>query len=394
MQKNIVFALCGCLLSLGLHAQSSGIESILQEIEQNNEELKALMSYMDSRWLELKSGNNLPDPQVGAFYLPFGEHTTGDYSEFQISQSFEFPAVYGARSNLIKQQSVQLELDYMARRQEILLTAQRYCQELIYINKRMAIERSRVTQAKTVFEQVQELFEKEQIGILELNKAKVVWVKEQFRIRQSENDKRNHLLLLQSLNGGNALSFEQTDYLGALELGGIDSLWQNKLSSDPLLRQLDQQETIAKNKLKLSKSNSLPNLTAGFNNQGVSSERFFGVYGGISIPIWSNRNKVKAAQSNLEFQESFSTLKTSQAYASFEKQFNDYKILLSKFEEYQSTLEGLNSDELLLQAYQLGEIAFMEYYMELQFYRQAYDEMLDMENQLYQLRAQILKHQL
>jgi hypothetical protein len=81
-------------------------------------------------------------------------------------------------------------------------------------------------------------------------------------------------------------------------------------------------------------------------------------------------------------------------YASFEKQFNDYQILLAKFNDYQSTLSGLNSDKLLLQAYQLGEISFMEYYIELQFYRQAYDAMLEMENQLYQLQADLQKHKL
>ncbi|MEQ9007794.1 MAG: hypothetical protein RLP12_07915 [Ekhidna sp.] len=111
MYKKIVFALCGCFLSFGLIAQSTSIESILREVEQNNQELKALSQYAESRALELKSGNNLPDPQLGAYYLPFGEHSTGDYSEFQVSQSFEFPTVYSTRRNLIDKQTDQLQLD-------------------------------------------------------------------------------------------------------------------------------------------------------------------------------------------------------------------------------------------------------------------------------------------
>lgn len=394
MLKNIVFALCGCLLSFGLSAQSSSIESVLQGIELNNQELKALSKYVESKRLELKSGNNLPDPQLGAYYLPFGDHSIGDYTEFQISQSFEFPTVYSARGSLIDQQSAQLEIDYQAKRQDILSQAKNHCLDLIYLNKRLDTEILRVEQAKQVFDQVQELYEKEQVGILELNKAKVTWMQEQFKIQQIESDVKNTLLQLVNLNGGSELSFSQGEYSASLILEEKDSVWQEKQVQDPVLTQLKQQETIAQQSLSLAKNKSLPNLTAGYNSQGVAGERFSGIYAGVTIPLWSNRNKVKAAQSQLDFQQTFTSSRTLQAYASFEKEYNDYQITFSKFQEYEATLSGLNSDELLLQAYQLGELSFLEYYMELQFYRQAYDAMLDMQYQLYISQNQLLKHQL
>ena len=394
MYKNMVFALCGCFLSLGLLAQPTSIESILREVEQNNKALKALNEYVESRRLELKSGNNLPDPQLGAYYLPFGEHSTGDYSEFQVSQSFEFPTVYSTRRNLIDKQTDQLELDYQARRQEILAQAKEYCLNLIYLNKRLTTETLRVEQAKQVFEQVQELYEKEQVGILELNKAKVAWIQEQFKIQQIESDQRNTMLLLKNLNGGAEIRFSSDEYALSLDLSDKESVWQEKQSEDPELVKLKQQEAIAQQSLRLAKNRTLPNLTAGFNSQGVAGERFSGVYAGISIPLWSNRNKVKAAQSQVDFQQSINTSLSLQAYSAFEKQYNDYEIMFSKFQEYEATLSGLNSDNLLLQAYQLGELSFMEYYMELKFYRQAYDTMLDMQYQLYVSQTQILKHDL
>ncbi|MBD3630989.1 TolC family protein [Cyclobacterium sp.] len=394
MYKNIVFALCGCLLAYGGFAQSPSIEGILKMVEQNNQELKALSEYVESKRLELQSGNNLPDPQLGAYYLPFGEHNRGDYTEFQISQSFEFPTVYSARGSLIDQKSAQLELDYQAKRQDILAEAKNHCLNLIYLNKRLDTEMLRVEQAKQVFDQVQELYEKEQVGILELNKAKVAWMQEQFTIQQIESDVKNTLLQLVNLNGGNELSFTQGEYSASLALAAKDAVWQEKQVQDPVMKQLNQQEAIAQQSLNLAKNKSFPNLTAGYNSQGVAGERFSGIYAGVTIPLWSNRNKVKAAQSQLDFQQSFSSSKTLQAYAFFEKQFNDYEIMLSKFQEYEATLTGLNSDKLLLQAYLLGELSFIEYYMELQFYRQAYDAMLGMQYQLYISQNQLLKHQL
>ncbi|MFY0686206.1 MAG: TolC family protein [Cyclobacteriaceae bacterium] len=394
MYKKIVFALCGCCLAFGLSAQSTSIENVLREVEQNNQELKALGQYAESRALELKSGNHLPAPQLGAYYLPFGTHSTSDYSEFQVSQSFEFPTVYSTRSNLIDKQSDLLQLNYQVRRQEILAQAKEYCLNLIYLNKRLTTETLRVEQAEEVFEQVQELYEKEQVGILELNKAKVAWMQEQFKIQQIKSDQRNAMLLLNNINGGAELLFSSHEYALSLDMADKESIWQEKQSRDPKLVKLKQDEAIAQQALRLAKNETLPNLTAGFNSQGVVGERFSGVYAGITVPLWSSRNKVKAAQSQVDFQLTNNTSMSLQAYSAFEKQYNDYEIMLSKFQEYKATMSGLNSDELLLQAYQLGELSFLEYYMELQFYRQVYDAMLDMQYQLYISQIQLLKHQL
>jgi outer membrane protein, heavy metal efflux system len=394
MQKIVVFALCGCWLSISAIAQSTGIEDILHQVEQNNRELKSLSAHLESRRLELKSANNLPDPQFGAYYLPFGNHTTGDYSEFQITQSLEFPTVYGIRGDLIDRQSAQLELEFKTKRREILSEAKSHCLNLIYLNQLHRVESLRVEQARQVIEQVQELYAKEQVGILELNKARVAWMQDQNKVRQIENEMRNITLLLANLNGSNAVTLSVDEYAMPLELAAKDSIWQEKMDVDPEFAQLKQQEVIAQQALKLARNKVLPNLTAGFNHQGVAGAYYSGVYAGVSIPWWSNRYKVKAAQSQVEFQGSFTASITMKALAAFDKQYNDYQTLLGRYREYQNTLGGLNSDELLLKAYRLGEISFLEYYMELQFYRQAYDAMLDMQYRLYLMQTELLKHQL
>ena len=98
MDKYIVFAICGCLFFVTGFSQDRNIGELLNEIEQNNTELKAYQSFIDGQKLQNKSGNNLPDPQLSGYYLPFGDHQTDDYTEFEISQSFEFPSVYAARN--------------------------------------------------------------------------------------------------------------------------------------------------------------------------------------------------------------------------------------------------------------------------------------------------------
>jgi outer membrane protein TolC len=394
MYKKIVFALCGCLLSIGVFAQSNDIESILQGVEKNNKELQAYQSYIDSKKLELKSTNNLPDPQLGAYYLPFGEHNTGDYSEFQISQTIEFPTVYGAKSKLIESQSQQLQFNYSVKRQEILSQAKKLCLELTYLDKQKNVEQERLQRSKTVFEQAQELYAKEEKSALEFNKAKVAWMQQQFEVQQIESDQQNILLSLKNLNGDVDITWNSPVYGADLGISDRDSLWQAKLAKDPELQKIQQQELLAEQTLKVAKSKSLPDLSLGYNYQGVAGSNYSGVYGGISIPLWSNKNKVLAAKSNLQYQTANSESYQSIIRVNFDKQYNEYSMLLLKYNEYQKTLTGLNSGEMLLIAYQQGEISFMEYYIELNFYNDAYDAMLDVENQLQQRKSQLLKHQL
>jgi hypothetical protein len=91
-------------------AQSNDIDKVLAAIRLNNIELRTLQSFTKSQGLNIKTSNNLADPQVVAYYLPLGTHLPGDYSEYQISQAFEFPSGYAARSRLINQQQEQLHI--------------------------------------------------------------------------------------------------------------------------------------------------------------------------------------------------------------------------------------------------------------------------------------------
>jgi outer membrane protein, heavy metal efflux system len=395
MYKKLALVLCGYLLPYMGSAQiPTSAGGMLQEIENNNPELKAFASLLESRQLALKAGNNLPDPQAGAFYLPWGEHPAGDYTEFQISQTLEFPTVYGARGKLIDQQQKQLALEYARKRQEILLQALQYYQELIYLNKRMALEQQRVQQAKKVYEQVQALFDSEQLGILVLNKARISWMQDQYRANQLEQERRNLLLSLRGLNGGKPVAESPAAFEASLVLQAPESLWQQKLQADPQLKVLQQEEAVARQQITLARQQALPYLTIGVNQQGVQQAYYYGLYGGASIPLWSNRHKVRSADVHYQQQQQLTGARLLAFRTAFEKQYGDYLLQQRSFQEYQNTFSSLNSDTLLMQAYELGEISFMEYYLELQFYRQAQNAMLEIEKDLHQQKAALLQHQL
>jgi outer membrane protein TolC len=375
-------------------SQTKSIEELLNQIEQNNTALKGFQSFIESQQLENKSTNNLPDPQLSGYYLPFGDNTTDAYSEYQIAQSFEFPTVYAARGKWNDLKSEQLQTAYAKKRQDVLLNAKEFLIELTFLQKQKVIETERRTQSKQVFDQIQELFNKEQVGILDLNKAKIAWIQEQFVVEQIESDIQILISKLNTLNGDKPLDGLSTETISSTEVESIENLWQEKLVNDPTLQELNANENASFQKVKLEKNKILPNVALGYNYQGVNGNNYSGFYGGLSIPLWNSKNKVKAAQANYEYQQSNTQVATAILYSQFQETFNRYQLMRSKFNEYQSTMGNLESEELLFKAYMLGEYSFMDYYVELQFYRNASDKMLQMEKELQLYQAQLLKHQL
>lgn len=392
MHKYLVSICLGYLITFGVQGQD--LDQVLQQIQNNNRQIKAYRSFMASRNLANKSENNLQDPQVSAFYLPFGEHETDDYYEYQISQQFEFPTVYGARSKRIDRQEELLELEYEKLRQEVLLDAKKQLLELQVLQKRKELEQRRVEQANQVYNQIERLFEAEQIGILELNKAKVAWIQEQFEIDQLEIRIESVLRKLEKLNGGKVIAVGELQISEETNLLSQEAIWQKKLSQDPEVKALQAQTSLAEQQVKLEKNKVLPDLTLGYNYQGVSSSNYSGFLGGLSIPLWNSNNKVKAAEARYEYEQSNSDFVQAELYTAFLEKFRKYQLLNEKYQEYQETFQDLNSEELLFKAYELGELSFLDYYQEVEFYRQAYNKMLEMEKNLLQLKAELLKHQL
>lgn len=394
MYKYVAYICFGCLISFGLQSQNIGVNQVLEQINKNNRQIKAYRSFMASRNLANKAENNLQDPQVSAFYLPFGEHETNDYYEYQISQKFEFPTVYGVRSKRIEKQEELLELEYEILRQEVLLDAKKQLLELQTLQKRRELEQKRVGQVKEVYDQIHRLFEAEQIGILELNKAKVAWIQEQFEIEQLEIRIESVIRDLQKLNGGEAIGVGQLQISEETALVSEEVIWEEKLSRDPEVKALQAQTKLAEQQVKLEKNKVLPDLTLGYNYQGVSSSNYSGFLGGLSIPLWNSKNKVKAAKARFEYEQSNSDAVHAELYIDFREKFQRYQLLNNKYQVYQETFQDLNSEELLFKAYELGELSFLDYYREVEFYRQADNKMLEMEKELLQLKAELLKHQL
>lgn len=395
MYKIYKLILCICFLSSPLFSQSEDPNDVLKSIEQNNRQLKAYRLFVKSEVLQQKALNNFSDPEVKAYYLPITSNPTiPNYSEFEISQSFEFPTVYSARSKWISSKEEMLTNSYQELRQNILLQAKKLMIRLSFLNEQLKVEKDRYQQSKKIYDQTQVLFEKGQIGLLDVNKAKVSWMQHQFKI---SNIKTNIVTLkeqLTNLNDGNTFS-EAINLASTLqEITSFNMLWTEKKQKDPSIKKLAAKELHSLQNIRLAKNKTLPNITLGYNNQGNVGNRVSGFLGGIRIPLWSNNHKIKSAKLKHQFQKASTLANIKQLKTNYFSLYTKYSSLLEKYTEYQKVVAQLQSNTLLLKAYLLGEYSYMQYYTEMEFYHKAKNETHQLALQLALLKATLLKHKL
>ena len=386
----IMFFTCSVLV----YAQTRTIDDVLQEIEQNNKEIQAYSAYIKSKTLLNKSENNLKNPELSVYYLPWGETQEGNYNEIQLTQQFEFPTVYSKRNALNTTKEELNKFLLAQKKQNVLFEAKTLCIELFYINRQLQLEQNRLKQAKIIHDQIGEKFNQQEINILEFNKSKLDRLQKQFTIEDLQTQKQALLLQLKALNNGISINVEQLKASVILDIPDQDKLWQSIQQQSPELIGLTQSIEVAKQQVNLQKAKRLPDITLGINQQSVPNSTHLGVYSGLSIPLWENKHKVRAAITHLKYEETTSEVGIQHIYTNFTQTYTSYQALLQQYRVYDTILKDIESESLLLESYQLGEISFSEYYLEVQFYRDTFDRFLGIEQRLKQLRASLLKHQL
>lgn len=98
MQKKILVMLSGCMLFPGLKVQDNFLNEIFRQVELNNKEFSAL-AFIKSKQAELYTTDNLPETEIRGYYLPLGNHNSGNYSEVHLNQSLSSPPSIGQGRN-------------------------------------------------------------------------------------------------------------------------------------------------------------------------------------------------------------------------------------------------------------------------------------------------------
>ena len=134
MKKYISLFIPALLLYSAAQAQQD-INSVLKSIESRNKTLQAESRLHETRQLEAHTGNYLANPTVELNQLWADRSAGGNVNELAVVQGFDFPTVYTNKHKLADLKATTSGYQYAVSRQQILLSAQQLCLEVIYLHK-------------------------------------------------------------------------------------------------------------------------------------------------------------------------------------------------------------------------------------------------------------------
>lgn len=372
---------------------ADNIGDVLKQVASNNLTLQALAHDNQADVLDIKASNSIGGPSVE--YSPF---FTKGYSgvaesELVVSQEIDFPTKYAARNKQAKMQNIVGEQLLIKQRRDILLQAQLLCIDLIRLNQTLSMLHERLANSETLLQMYQKRMDAGDTNALELNKVKLDCMEVRTLVNEAQGERTSLLQQLRQLNGGKPIDVIDTVLPEYPQITNFESYRALALASDADVAVAQTALRAADMNLKLQKNEWLPNISFGYRRNTEQGEGINGFLVGVSFPLYSNSNNVKAARQRRESAE----LQVMQAQNEAEASMR------TNYEQLQGLQQVIDhSDVKLLQesltlfgkALQQGEITALVYYVEINSIYEKLQRHIDLHCQSVKLLAELHKAEL
>ena len=357
----------------------SEFSAVLQQIEVNNTTLAALRQQTEAEKIANRTGIFPTNPEVEFNYLWGNPSLIGNRTDFSVRQTFDFPTVYGYRNKIANLQNENAELAYKAERLNILLSAKQICIELVYYNALAKEFAARLQNANRIAEAYKTKFDKGETNIIEHNKAQLNLAVLQAEVARIETERTALLAKLKRLNGGIEIIFTYEVYPDNVLPVHFEEWYSATEKKNPVLQYVRGQIEINKQQIKLNRAMDLPGFSAGYMSEKIVGEHFQGLTFGVSIPLWENKNRVK--QAKIQAQAAEALLEDSKVQFHNHLQTLYFKAATQKqnAQKFRQSLIENRNEPSLKKALDAGEISLLNYLLEIEFYNDAINRVLEAE---------------
>lgn len=391
MNKHLIVWSILFLMPFSLLAQSN-VDKVLSEIEKNNTSLLALQKQVEAQKLENRTGIYLKNPELEFNYLVGNPSGIGNRTDIALKQSFDFPTAYAYKAQIANARNGQVEYELQKQRKSILLEARLVCADLVYTNSLKVELEKRLANAQSIANAYKAKFDKGETNVIEFNKSQLYLLDTKKEMEKNDIELNELLSKLASLNGGIAIAFSDNFAQTPVIPNDFEQWYLNVEQNNPMLSWLKQEIEISMKQTKLNKAMGLPKFSVGYMSEKVVGQNFQGVSAGISIPLWENKNTVKRAKAQTIALQSIEVDNKLKFYTQLKTQHAKAISLQKSASDYRLSLESFSNAELLKKALDKGEIALIDYILELSVYNNSIKSVLEVEREMNKAVAELSQY--
>lgn len=390
--KRFLIAVSFVLMAFTASADNS-VDDVLKQIAQNNLTLRALQHDNEADVLDIKAENSLDGLSVE--YSPFfrSGYSGVAESELVVSQEIQFPTKYADRNKQAKMLKSVGGKMYEKNRRDILFEAEQLCLDIIRLNMTMTMLDQRMKNSETLHQMYDKRMAAGDANILEVNKVKLDCMEVQTMVSEAQNERMLLLQQLQQLNGGKPVTIDSEKFPEFQPIKDFESYKALYLASDADIQMAETMLKSADMNVKMQKREWLPNISFGYRRNTEQKEGVNGLMVGVSFPLYSNSQRIKAARERRKSAE----LQVEQARKDAESQLQSgYQQLvgLQQVLDHSDVKMMQESIVLFSKALQHGEINALDYYTEVNSIYEKLQRHIDIHCQSAKLHAVLHKNEL
>jgi heavy metal efflux system protein len=283
-------------------------------------------------------------------------------SVWGVSQTFQFPTIYGAQRKVMQGKS-QLSKDQYAMEQRMVTKeVNKVYNEIVYWQQ-MLENYNYLDSLYTSFElAANRRFEQGESNYLEKLTAEAKKKEISIQLNQiRESIQRNYIVFNQWLQSDSSFAVSD-DQLVRIALIPLDTV------AHPTLNYYNDAMKLSNQTLVLEKQKLLPDLNASVfqgTNNGTGTQSYSGFQVGVAIPLWfgTQKSKIAAAKTESNIIESESNNYKIQLASKYEALQSDLRQYEAGIVYYETSGKRLSTETLFYanKAYQNGEINFLQY---------------------------------
>jgi outer membrane protein, heavy metal efflux system len=375
-------------------AAQTGMDAAMASIKTNSKSIKAIQQYGQWQNKVTKTGNTPANPTVEYDYLFGFPSAGGNQKDFAVSQQIDFPTTYKYRSGVSKAMIEQIGFSQRSAEQDVLLEAKKVCLEIIYQNRRQYDLQTRLNLTQKLFAGIQKKYDVGEATVLELNRVKVQLVSAQNDLLLNKGKVRELHSRLTELNGGEPIALTDSIYPQPRAVPGFEELDSLIEANDPIVKAIEKDVEVNERRLSLERALTLPKLTGGYHSQSLLGQAYRGIHVGVTIPLWENRNKVKAQVLAVEYSNSKNEEHRVEHRFNNKVKYDRYEAVKEAIAETTGFMEKLTTVPMLNKALQLGQITSIDYTNELTLYYSLKDRLLELEKEYHVAVTELYKFEL
>ncbi|MCM1348396.1 MAG: TolC family protein [Firmicutes bacterium] len=381
MKIRPVFQILAALCALPLWGASQyNLNHLAKSIAANNPAYNIELENNRSELAQLHSENNLPDPEVEFSHL-WGQDGVGNKLGVQISQSFNWPGAYKARSAANQAEIEAKNQLALVKQSELIMQIKQSMIDMVNARMKLDIYNQALQSIDSLSAIVERNVAKKEVSVLDGNKLRIERIAFARKQRDAANAIDQAYLQIVELNGGKPcpeIKEVLTSYPADLHLRSLETYLDDSNQFNP---QLSYNRMLAKASEANAKAISLesyPGFNVGLRHELEDNDRFNGFIVSMSIPLFSNKGKKEAAQltqNALTMQQQ--QIKDEDA-SRIRKDYTIAKQLEAEIEQYGTVLNGDENLRLLKKAFDMRHISLLDFMADLIYFTNAKADYCDL----------------